>query len=405
MPSAQKTKVSKSDSPRRISAQVGSRLSQTAEYHLRYMPAVLMHNAMGWFVEYYVLNPDSDRMERKRMKLNMLRKRYARQSEFKVAANEIVCDINAKLAGGWTPFGENESSRYYTQMSEVLQLYIEDRARELKKETMRSYRSFANIFGKWLQAKVPNCKCIFFNRLLAVSYMDDYYRTHPNTTTYNNMLKMTRAFFAWAKDKCYIKENHFELIKTKKRQEKKRILIPLEQRRQIREYYEHVRPEMVMVCELVYSSLIRPIEITRLKVGMLHLKEMYIEMPAAITKTGYSRNAVLSKDLCLRLASHVARSKSSDYVFGSDWLPDAAPISDKAFRKNWTKMRNAIGLPEEMQLYSLRDTGIFDKIKSGIDPLTVMQAADHHDLQMTTRYANHVDPNMVRIIAEKSPDF
>ena len=89
--------------------------------------------------------------------------------------------------------------------------------------------------------------------------MDDYYRTHPNTTTYNNMLKMTRAFFAWAKDKCYIKENHFELIKAKKRQEKKRILIPLEQRRQIREYYERVRPEMVMVCELVYSSLIRPI--------------------------------------------------------------------------------------------------------------------------------------------------
>ena len=204
---------------------------------------------------------------------------------------------------------------------------------------------------------------------------------------------------------CYIKENHFELIKAKKRQEKKRILIPFEQRRQIRDYYEHVRPEMVMVCELVYSSLIRPIEITRIKVGMLHLKEMYIEMPAAITKTGYSRNAVLSKDLCMRLASHVAHSKSGDYVFGSNWLPDTDPISDKSFRKNWTKMRTAIGLPEEMQLYSLRDTGIFDKIKSGIDPLTVMQAADHHDLQMTTRYANHVDPNMVRIIAEKSPDF
>lgn len=57
-----------------------------------------------------------------------------------------------------------------------------------------------------------------------------------------------------------------------------------------------------------------------------------------------------------------------------------------------------------MQLYSLRDTGFFDKIKSGIDPLTVMQAADHHDLAMTTHYANH-DPNMVRIISEDSPDF
>lgn len=405
MPSVQKSKVTRPAFQCEKPAAQNSRMSLTAEYHLRYLPAVLMHNGMGWFVEYYVLNPDTDTMERKRMKLNLLRKRYARLSDFKVAANEIVCDINAKLAGGWTPFGENESSRYYTPISEVLKIYIEDRARELKKETMRSYRSFANIFGNWLQNKVPNCKCIFFTRLLAVSYMDDYYRTHPNTTTYNNMLKMSRAFFAWAKDKCYIKENHFELIKTKKRQEKKRILIPLAERQQIRDYYERVRPEMVMVCELVYFSLIRPIEITRLKVGMLHLKEMYIEMPACITKTGYSRNAVLSKDLCIRIANHIVHSSKNDYIFGSDWLPDEAPISDKAFRKNWTKMRKAIQLPAEMQLYSLRDTGIFDKIKSGIDPLTVMQAADHHDLQMTTRYANHVDQNMVRIISEKSPDF
>lgn len=67
-------------------------------------------------------------------------------------------------------------------------------------------------------------------------------------------------------------------------------------------------------------------------------------------------------------------------------------------------MRNKLHIPDEMQLYSLRDTGIFDKIKAGVDPLTVMQAADHHDLAMTTRYANHYDPNMVHIISE-ADDF
>jgi hypothetical protein len=44
-------------------------------------------------------------------------------------------------------------------------------------------------------------------------------------------------------------------------------------------------------------------------------------------------------------------------------------------------------------------------LKCGIDPLTVMQHADHHDLSMTTRYANHVDPHLVETISTKAPQF
>ena len=39
------------------------------------------------------------------------------------------------------------------------------------------------------------------------------------------------------------------------------------------------------------------------------------------------------------------------------------------------------------------------------DPLTVMQHADHHDLSMTTRYANHADPKLIEKISENAPNF
>jgi integrase len=58
-----------------------------------------------------------------------------------------------------------------------------------------------------------------------------------------------------------------------------------------------------------------------------------------------------------------------------------------------------------MQLYSLRDTGINEMIKSGIDDLSVMQHADHSSLDMTTRYANHADPHLVDVIYNKAPSF
>jgi site-specific recombinase XerD len=58
-----------------------------------------------------------------------------------------------------------------------------------------------------------------------------------------------------------------------------------------------------------------------------------------------------------------------------------------------------------MQQYSLRDSGIFEMLKKGIDPLSVQQLADHHSLEMTTIYANHLDPNLQRIIVDNAPKF
>jgi len=62
-------------------------------------------------------------------------------------------------------------------------------------------------------------------------------------------------------------------------------------------------------------------------------------------------------------------------------------------------------LPLNMQLYSFRDTGIFEMLKAGIDPLSVKQHADHHSLEMTTIYSNHADPHLTEIIHNQAPKF
>ena len=374
---------------------------------VRYLPAILHKSeGMGWLIEYYVLNPVTNNLERKRLRMNKLRKRFSSQAKFRLAANSVVATINAHLAGGWTPFSESENSRYYMQLTDVLHLYLKEKGKELKDQTMRSYNSFGVLFSTWLDGVVPQCNCLHFNRTLAVRYMDDYYENHSsNGRTYNNQLKMARAFFSWAKQKCYIKENPFEFIKTKKEPQKRRILVPAEDRQKARKYFEKKRPEMVIICEMIYTSLIRPIEISRITIEMLHLEEHYIAMPAAITKNGHPRSAPLSDDLCEKLYNHTHGKPGGLFLFGEGWKPGNHPINSKVYRKQWESMRKAVGMPNEMQLYSLRDTGAFDMLKAGIDPLTVMQAADWHDLSMVTRYANHVDSNIIRIIKEDAPAF
>lgn len=120
---------------------------QFSPAYKNYVPAVLRKNCEGWQIYYYVYNPVTDKMERKRMLLNILRKRYRTIAEFKVAANEIVSAINTRLAGGWTPFGESENASYYSTIDEIIKLYLSEKSKELKPDTMRSYRSFCNIFS------------------------------------------------------------------------------------------------------------------------------------------------------------------------------------------------------------------------------------------------------------------
>ena len=373
----------------------------------RYIPAVLHRNkSMGWIIEYYAYNPVTSVLERKRIRLALMRQRYRTNAEFRQAANEIVCTINAQLAGGWSPFGETENVRYYTCINEVAALYITEKGKDLKVDTLRSYRSFCKIFCDWCDKICPHCKCVLFNHTLAVRYMDYVYLERKSSArTYNNQLKMARAFFAWAVEKCYCKENPFERIKVKKEAPKKRVIIPSDVREKIKQYFDVICPGYVVVMELIYTSLLRPKEISRIQIKQINLAEHYIFMPGEKTKNGYSRYAFLSDELCILLRPLIKDINKEWYLIGLGYVPKPEQYNSMQYQKMWDKMRKSLKLPKEMQLYSLRDSGINNMLKAGIDPLTVMQAADHHDLSMTTRYANHADPKLIDTLLRQAPKF
>ena len=373
---------------------------------LNFVPAILKHQpSHGWSVEYYVLDGNGT-MRRMVIRMNALRKRFARINDFKAHCNQVVCNINAKLAGGWTPFGEQQNTRLFTPIEAVLQDYLQEKSVELRPDTVINYKSFCKVLKEWIALTCPNAPCSAFNKVLAVKFMD-YIQNEKGLSgrSYNNRLKQARAFFSWAVEKCFIKENPFVFMKPKREETKHRILIPAEVRAKISDYFSANNPNYLVLCRLVFNSLVRPKEVWRLKIADIHLDEGYIHVTEDESKTHYSRSAALTPQLIKDIRMMIVGAKPSMYLFGHRYKPSAKPIRYNNFREDWNKMRIALGLPDTMQLYSLRDTGINEMLKSGIDPLTVMQHADHHDLSMTTRYANHVDPKLVETISTKAPKF
>lgn len=411
---------------------------------LPYMPATLSNDAShGWFVVYYVFNPTTEQLERRLIKLNRVRKHYRTQMEFRAYATNLVLEINTKLASGWSPFvGEGQSERFYRTVEEVAEKYIKEKTKELSADTMRSYTSFIRIFIAWLNEHHPKCKCSQFDKVKVVEFLDYIYNDHtyakpkkddegkrlykPRTArqqaalpdeerteqksispnTYNNYVRNGRALFSWAVEKCYMKENPFMGIPLKEKEKKIRTLASAEHRKIIRDYFMEECPEFLIVAELVFNALIRPTEISRIKVGQVYLAQKIIRLDEEQTKTGYKRDCVLSDELIQILAQVLAPGYPSDYyLIGPGYKPGDHPITTKAYRKTWQTMREKTGLPETIQLYSLRDSGLTGLFDNGADANTVKGAADHHDLNITTKYCDHVDEKLVEKVRKYTPKF
>ena len=404
-----------------------------------FVPADLRHDTNGWYIVYYAFNPIISKLEMKRIKLNLLKKRCRSMVEFKVQVNDIMRTIDnqlrtaalncvqttaatpativpevatvaastpvvAPLSTPSTPVSENV--RYYKTLDEVTRIFTAEKEKELRNSTMRSYKSFCHMLREWAKEHYPYIKMSMFERAHAVEFLDDMAAKGLGPNTYNNMIRLGSVLFIWAKAKCYARENPFDGQKRKRVLEKTRTIIKPEHQALIDKWFADNQPEMRIVCRLIYTSLLRPIEITRVQVKQIDFVNHCIRMPREKTKTWEAREGRLDAELEEMLRKHIQGANPDDYLFADSlWRCGKRPMGNGTYGKAWDRMRTDLKLPKEYQLYSLKDTAINSMLKAGVDDLSVMQAAGHKDLSMTTIYANHHDDKLIDNLNQKAPKF
>ena len=370
---------------------------------IQFIPPKLKHNTLGWHIEYYVYDPITERLERKRYRLNSLRKKCVSAKEFQLEATLVLQKLTQKLSAGWLPSHEIQGNRYSTDLFEALELFLEIKEKELRKDSIRSYKGLIKLLKEWQKQSVS---CIEFQKDSALRFMDYLYiKRKVSSNTFNNYLKISRVIFSWLQSNLYIKDNPFVGIQRKRSQDKYREVIPAKYRIEIAEWCKEYSPGFLLVCNLVYFSLIRPTELTRLQFKHINFRKHYIFLPASITKCHIDRYAALDKETEQALLDLSSRYSPEDYLFSTRFNPGKKPCLRKKYTELWSKMRDDLQLPTTYQLYSLRDTGITDKMEKGIEPRAVMHAAGHHDLSITTKYLKKADQSLIDLLIEKSPSF
>lgn len=131
-----------------------------------YVPAELHENKI-WAIVYYVLNPFTETLERKRNRVKPLKSIIERRK----LAKRMIVEINNRLLNGWNPFLENTKTKEFTKLFDVFNLYIkhltiEYKDKKLRLDTFRSYSSRMKILKEYIiSRKQEGLLCYKFNDL------------------------------------------------------------------------------------------------------------------------------------------------------------------------------------------------------------------------------------------------
>lgn len=366
-----------------------------------------LHTTKRWYIDYYVRDPQTRKMVRKFERLNRIEK----LSDRRAYAVRRISEINKKLKAGWHPEKTEENQKGSTPINEVFGKFLANKAKKRSEDTMRAYHSFFRVMEEFFLdsftglGATKHIPINEFNNELAGQYLDYIYIGRENSLrTHNNHLIFFKSFWNWCILYGYATTSPFKGFKEETTPAKKRRPLEPEHRQLLNETLPKENLGFYICCLLAFSALIRRTELTKIKVGQVNLRVGLINMNQEITKNRKERISTLTRPITIWLAQYLADTgaANSDYLIGKGFKPGPERIAPKKISDTWAKLRKKIDLPQDVQFYSLRDTGIIQMLNDGIAPQEVMKQADHSSLSITTIYARHINPQGSSQIRDRS---
>lgn len=370
-------------------------LSDGVAKALQYTVPKYRKNKSGKYIEFYAFDPALGDLRRKRIKMNRV---YIVKGG-REYINDVLKRLLDQLKHGWNPW-INKDIENLDIFSEVLDRY-EAHVEKMysggyyRKETYAGYKSYIKILREYTDRLNPIYYVYQLDRRYCVAFLDYIFIDRDNgAQTRNNYLNFLSTFSGYLVEKGYLKSRPTDGIApiSKRLYAKERTVIPVDVVGKISEYCNKHDPHFLLVCHILYYCFIRPVEITRLKIGYIDIQGCKITIPASASKNHKTQSVTIPKKVLLyAIELGIFSAASSDYLFSIGLKPGPEPIDTKIFRDHWAKVRKALKLRKEWKLYSLKDTGITEMLRDNMAAIDVRDQARHSSLAITELYTDHTD--------------
>ena len=308
----------------------------------------------------------------------------------------MIMNISKKLEEGWNPWINSSDSPTYVLFNVVADLYhdylykrLNDRS--LREDTVTSYVSYLRVFREWIDQKKEVVYMFQLKHGIVSEFLDYVYIQRNNTfVTRNNYLAWLRSFCTYLLERGYLLEDpcaRFQNLKVKG-YTKERTVIPDHIMLEIRNYLETHNRYFLLACYLTHYMCIRPKELSRMRVGDINIGRSTITLMGDQTKNHDSVTITMPKKVAkLMIELDIFSAHGDCWLFSDGFRPGEKHKSEKMFRDYWHHhVRQDLGFSSRFVYYSLKDTGITNMLRSGVDPISVRDQARHSSLAITNTY-------------------
>lgn len=273
-----------------------------------YTPPTL-HKGVRWFVDFTSLDPARGLMRRKRYYI----KDSLSVSEKKRRASEIMEVLTKQLTQGWNPWVTDDESRGFVYFDNCLERYLDYVDRMDRKKTRQSYRSRVNILREFITSQVNPIKYAYqFDIGFCNDFIDWIYLDRESSPrTRNNYRGWLYGLAEFLIARKHINTNPVEHIKVMPEHEKYRKDLTPEMLNQMSNYLCRNDKSFFLACLMQYYTLIRPGELSHLKIGDISLKKQTVFVSHEFSKNHKDAEVGLNK-IVIKLMLDLEVFKLSD---------------------------------------------------------------------------------------------
>jgi len=357
---------------------------------LGYKPAKLYKAGTRLYIGFYIVDPSTGKLIRKRTYINHI--------EDPVVRNRYVSDaikkINEKLREGWNPLITDQSGKMFTRFVEVLDEIFEYKKAYVRQRSVHTYTSRVKTLKDWLSKIGKEKIWVYeFNEQMAGNLMDFLLKDKKiHGTNYNNYIIDFRALFNTMVQKGYIKSNPFKTIERMPEQMKIKQPFDLDQSETYVEYLKENDYDFFIISGYTYYCALRPNEIVQLKVKNINIDKHYIEVPAEVSKNRKQRRVMIADEFIKALEPYIEKFPSEYFICSAGMKPGKTHIYPTRIAEHFREVANRIGLPKDIYFYSLKDTCAERMMEAGFSAQDIRDLFGHSSIAITDNYLQRRNP-------------
>jgi integrase len=188
-------------------------------------------------------------------------------------------------------------------------------------------------------------------------------------------------------EKDYTKTRITDGINVLKKGKKIRSVLEKDDLKRLQKFLEKENKHYLLACYMLYYTMIRPKELSWLRLTDFSLENKTIEVSGTFAKNRKTQSVTLPDFLAkFMIKLGVFKCSGDYYLFSKGFKPGKERHSEKQFRDYWNQIKKKLNFPDSYKFYSLKDTGITDLLEKTGNPLLVRDQARHSNISITDIY-------------------